>query len=159
MASNIATLIFLVLTIILLSVSGGYATNAAVRVTKIPAYKQNKKLDRAHRLLSGAAVATWIGVALIIFLFILYLIFGVESEAYTGGTVYNLLLLITIGLVILVGILSAIAANDIRTSKINDNKNSFRQSVIAASLNLGVLGLIIIIFIVRSLIKKKNSDQ
>lgn len=156
MGGTISTIIFLVGAVILLSLSGGFATNAAVRITKIKNYKKNIKLKRAHDLLSWASVATWVGVAIIITLIVLYLIFGLETAEYTSGFVFKGLVFISIGLVLLVGILSAIAANDIRTSGEKDNDGSFKHAVIAASLSIGTIGLFLIIFMINAFAKNKN---
>lgn len=54
----VVNILLLVTTIVLMAVSGGYATSAAKDVTDIPKYTANTDLKNAHRYLSIAAVIT-----------------------------------------------------------------------------------------------------
>jgi hypothetical protein len=145
-----------------LAVSGGFATDAAVKTTKITGYSKNQKLRSAHARLSWAAVITWITVALIVVLAILFVIF-VEFETagiFTNIVVY-VLLFMALGATIFVGVLSAIAAADINSSGAKDRKNANRQAVIAAILAIvgfvGLVGILIYRFFGGS--KKKDDNN
>lgn len=154
MGSTIITVILLIASIILLAIAGGFATNAAVRLTddSVTGYKKNPGLQAAHSLLSWAAVATWIGVVLIIGLLIFYL---VEGGGFGGKFIANLFLFFTIALIVLVGILSAIAAARINSSGATDSNGAYRQAIIAAVLALGVVFLFILVFIIAKVSKSR----
>ena len=172
----------LAITIILLFIAGaayatagGFATNSAIRTTKISGYKQNPKLTSAHKWLSIAAGVTWGSIALIILGIIMLIFFGPEvieaseaSEAVAGksttkaGTyvLYGLLFLIMVG-VITVGILSAIAARDINSAGVQDDDRAARQATIAAVIAIPVFVLVLIVLIVQFTYKpkKKQTEQ
>lgn len=153
----VVNVIFIIGAIALLAVSGGYSTDAARRVTDITGWSDNPELKSAHSLLSGAAVATWIGLALIIVLLILYFIYFFETIEITGGFVTYLFLFVLLALVILIGVLSAIAANKINSANVSDNKGSYKQAIIAASLALGVMGIVIILMILKFYLQHHKS--
>ena len=145
-------ILFFGISFITLAISGGFATNAAVKLTSIPNYSSNPDLTTAHKYLSIAAVVTWITVAAILVLGILYLIYG---DVETGGVFTNLviygLLFLSLAATITVGILSAIAADKISKSKVTNDNNARRQAIIAAVLALvaGVgllIGLLVMLF-------------
>ncbi len=145
---SFVNLIFFSISFITLAVSGGYATNAAVRITGIPAWDSNDKLKSAHRKLTIAAIVTWITVAAILILGILYLIFGTETIGIFGDIIIYLFLFATLAATAVIGALSAIAAAEIAQSKVSDDNESRRQAIIAAVLALvGFVGLVIILFI------------
>ena len=168
------TVVLLVIAGIAYAISGGFATNAAVRITKIPGYKQNPKLTNAHKWLSIAAAVTWISIALIVLGIILMIFFAPEvaeastAEQAAGGSstsfgtyiLYGLLFLI-MGGVITVGILSAIAARDINSAKIQNDDNAARQATIAAVIAIPVFVIILIVLIATLTYKpkKKQTEQ
>ena len=168
------TIVFLLIAGLAYAVSGGYATNSAIRVTKIPNYKNNPKLTAAHKWLSIAAVITWVSIALIVVGIVLAIIFApeifevVEDTSVIGGqnvgtslgkyVLYGLLFLIMFG-VILVGILSAIAASDINGAKLQNDDGAARQATIAASIAIPVFVLILIIIIVLFTYKPKKKES
>lgn len=149
--------IVLVATTILLGISGGFSTNAAVRITGIKGYKNDPQLEAAHRLLSGSAVATWIGIPLMIVVIILFATV-LEGTGIAKYIAYGLLF-ITLILVVLVGILSAMGANDINRSDVNDNNGSFTSAVVAASLALGVIGIVLIVIITKTVLDSRKSKE
>lgn len=152
----IINIVLLLGAIVLLGISGGYSTDAAKKVTDITGWDSYPDLRSAHTLLSWSAVVTWIGLGLIILLSILYIIYGLESVEITGNIVTYLLLFGVLGLVILVGILSAVAADKISKANVSDDKGSYRQAIIAASLSLGTLGVIILLAVIKFVVKKKS---
>ena len=169
------TVIFLVISGLAYSISAGFATNSAIRVTKIPGYKNNPKLTTAHKYLTIAAVVAWLSITFIVIGIVLTLIFSpeifaasVEVDAVAPQAtsslgkyaLYGLLFLIMAG-VITVGILSAIAAADINNAKVQDDDKAARQATIVAAIAIPVfvLILIIVIAIFTYKPKKKTSDK
>lgn len=71
----IISIIISIVALIILAISGGYATSAAASVTFIDGYDNNEKLKSAHTKLTWAAVITWIVVTLILILSIVFFIF------------------------------------------------------------------------------------
>lgn len=142
-----------------LSIAGYYATDAAVKVTKIPNYKDNQKLKSAHSYLSWAAVVTWITVALLLIAGILYLFFAWETAEETGGYVIDFFLGISLLAVITVGILSAVGAADVNDSGVSDKKNANRQAVIAAILAIVGFVLIVGLLLYKLLYNPKKNKQ
>ena len=146
-------IIFFGIAFVTLAIAGGFATSATTRVTQIPAWSKNDDLALAHKYLTIAAVITWISIAIMIVLIILFLIFGLETAAIPGVlTILTYLFLFgTLVLIGAVGILSAIAAAKIGDAKVPDDKGSRKQAIIAAVLALvaGVgllIGLLVMLF-------------
>lgn len=161
----VVNLIFLVISFIILAIAGGFATNSAVRITQIPAWDQNDKLKQARHYLTIAAVVTWITIAAILVIIVLYLMFGLETTELPGvvtGITY-ILLFGSLGATIAVGILSAIASQRINEAKVPNDNNARRQSIIATVLAIvgfvGILiGLILKLF-KKSPDKSKTAEQ
>jgi len=161
-------ILFLGIAFIALAVSGGYATSAATKVGNIPNYSSNPDLDSAHRYLSIAAVVTWITVAAILVLGIVYLIFGSEEAtvageatgfSFTNLVIYGLLFLALVATIV-VGILSAIAAQKIANSKVSNDNGSRHQAIVAAILALVAgAGLLIGLIVMFVRPKKKKEDK
>ena len=149
-------LILLVVAFVVLAISGGFATNGAVRITGIKAWDSNTKLKNAHHKLTIAAVVAWITVAAILILGILYLIFGSETIGIFGSLIIYIFLIATLVATGTVGILSAIAAEDIQKANVKDDNESRRQAIIAASLALVGFVSLIIVFIIRLFDKPKK---
>jgi len=147
----VVNIILFGLSFITLAISGGFSTNAAVRITKIPNYKDNKKLESAHRNLSIAAVITWITVAALVIGIILFLIFGSEETAAAeeetgisfGSIIVYFLLGVSLFATIFVGILSAIAAGEINDSGVPNKDLANRQAIIGAV--LAIVGAVLIL--------------
>ena len=152
----------LVLAFIVLAISAGFAANSAVRVAGLSEFNANEKLKNAHTNLTWASVIGFITVALLIVGGILYLIFTpetIEISAATGTSlgnlaVYGLLFLALVG-IILVGVYSAIAANDIHQSGVADNKLSYRNSIISASLAIIAFVLLLTALLIKFFYKPK----
>ncbi len=148
----IINIIFFGISFITLAVAGGFATNSAVRFKGIPNWESNDDLKTAHKYLTIAAVVTWITVAVILLLGILYVVFvGSETMGTGMGIVIYGLMFLALGATIAVGILSAIAAQKISDSKVTKDNNARRQAIIAAVLALVsaaglIIGLIVMFF-------------
>lgn len=165
-------IILLGIAFIAFAISGGFSTNAAVRVKSVPEYNTNKKLQDAHKWLTISAIITWISVALLLGGIIAAAFFapeefaattavGTEATSSVGKYVLYFLLFFVLGGVIAVGILSAIAANDIGSAKVANDNLSRRQAIIAASIAIGVFVLVLIaliVFLTRKPTKKTSSS-
>ena len=140
--------IFFGISFVVLAISGGFSTNSAVRITGIPSWDDNPKLKSAHSKLSIAAIITWITVAVILILGILYIIFGSETIGIFGNIIIYLFLLLTLAATAAVGALSAIGASDIQQSKVTNDNGARKQAIIASVLAIvGFVGLVIILII------------
>lgn len=141
MGINVINIFLFGLSFIILAISAGFATNAAVRLGG----KTDPDLQTAHRYVTWAAILSWISVALIIGGIIAYVIFGSETVEVTGNWVVYGLLFFTLLLILTVGILSAIAAYNINKTSA-DNSGSYRQSIIAAV--LAIIGFVLVLGII-----------
>ena len=162
-------LILIGISFIALAIAGGFATDAARRVGNLSQEGTNDKLKSSHKYLTIASVLCWILVALLLVGFFFAIFFAPEAAAATeegeltapketssfGNIISYLLLFIILAGVIAVGILSAIAAYDIRTSGVSDNNLSYNHAVIAASIAIGVFVLVLIALIVKFTYKPK----
>ncbi len=157
----IINIIFFGISFVTLAISGGFATNASVRITGIANWDSNDDLKTAHRYLTIAAIVTWVTVAVILLLGILYVVFvGSETMGTGMGIVIYGLLFLSLGATIVVGILSAIAADKIGKSKVTNDNNSRRQAIIAAVLALvSATGLIIGLIVMFFKPKKKEENE
>lgn len=152
MGLNVVNILLFGISFIILAIAAGFATNAAVRLGSGNA---DPELASAHKYLTIVAVISWISVALIIGGIIVYIIFGFETVEVTGKWIIYLLLFFTLGLVLAVGILSAIAAYKIGASKA-DNKGAYRQAIIATVLAIIGFVLVAIILGIRLFYKPKK---
>ena len=71
-------IVFFLILVILLAISAGFGTNAAVRITASTNYKTNADLLKAHSKLTWMSVIAWIGVAVIVTAIILIFVFDLE---------------------------------------------------------------------------------
>jgi hypothetical protein len=146
--------IFLVIAFIVLAVASGFSSNSAVRVAGLPEYSSNTNLQSAHHWLTLASIVGWITVFFLLVAFFLAIFFSpeeVEVGAATGVStssyILDILLFLTLVAVLAVGILAAIAANDINKSNVQNNNLSYRNSIVAA-----VLAIVVGVFIIGALI-------
>jgi NADH:ubiquinone oxidoreductase subunit 5 (subunit L)/multisubunit Na+/H+ antiporter MnhA subunit len=146
--------IFLIIAFIVLSISSGFVTNAAIRVAGLPDYGINNFLKSAHRYFTIAAVVGWLTVFFLLVATGLAIFFApeeAEASAVTDASpshyIVDILLVLTLLATGVVGILAAIGANEIHKSGVVDNKLSYRNSIIAA-----VLAIVVAVFIIAALI-------
>ena len=125
-------------TFILLIVAAGFATDGARRIES----ENDSDLESAHKWLTWTAVISWISVALIILGGILYAYWGLGNIVKTGNWVIYIMLFLSMVLVILIGIFSAIAASKMNNTEA-DNKGAYHQAIVAAV--LGIVGFILIL--------------
>lgn len=157
--------VLLGISFVALAIAGGFSTNSSIRTTQIPGYKQNEKLINAHKYLSIAAAVCWVTVALLIFGIIAMIFFSAElaeisvtTGSSTGKYILYGLLFLSLGATIAIGILTAIAANDIGQSKVTNDNLSRRQAIIGASIAIGVFVLLVIALIVLFTYKPKAKE-
>jgi hypothetical protein len=137
MGLNIVNIFLFGLSFIILAIAAGYATNAAVRLGG----KSDPELSSAHRYLTIVAILSWLSVALMLVGIFLFIFFDLETVSITRNFFVYGLLFLTLGLVLTVGILSAIAAYKIGKSQA-DNSGAYRQAIIAAI--LGIVGFVLV---------------
>ena len=146
--------IFLVVSFIVLAISSGFIVNAAIRVAGLPEYSTNNSLKNAHRYLVIASVVGWLTVFFLLVATGLAIFFApeeTEAGAVTGVStshyIVDILLVITLLATGAVGVLAAIAANDIHKSNVSNNNLSYRNAIISA-----VLAIVVAVFIIAALI-------
>ena len=121
----------------------GFLSNSSSKIGDIPGYENNQKLTSARSLVIWMAVAGWITAVAMLVGVGLYMWFALETAEVTAGYfVYGLLFLSLLGCGA-TGVIAAIVASDISQSGVKDNKNSYRQAVIAAI--LGILGFVFLV--------------
>lgn len=142
-------IVLFVIIIILLLISGVFATKSAIAVKDINNYDTDSELQKAHRYLTGAAIACWLGVFIIIVIIGIY-IFFVGETVFETGTFFTVgLLIFTIFLTVLVGALSIIAARAIDQSSNykSSNSSAHKDAIIASVVSIGGIGFIFITMI------------
>lgn len=154
--SLVIAAIFLSVALITLGICGGFIANSAARIADIPNYEQNSHLTNARSQSIWASIIAWITVALILIVAIIYIIYSGKDMGKINDIVTYVLFFITLVSVIIVGILSAMAASNIHSSGVTDNNLSYRQAVIAAVLGIIVFVLLLIAFVIRVTYKVKK---
>jgi len=160
--SLILDISLLVVGAIALGVAAGYVASAAARVTQVDDWKKDDDLSSAHTYLSWSATFGWIGLAGLITLIVLYVIFGSESIEFTIGLVSKGLLFLAIGILILTGSFAAVGASYIdRSPKSDDAKKNgaYRQAIIAAVLAIVGGAAIIGLFLYLMFHKPKSKED
>ena len=125
--------------------SGVFSVRAAVKVTDISDWETDNDLESGHSWLTRASVIAWISVVLVVISIIIYLIFGLETAAFTSGLISKGLLFIILAIMIVTGSFSAVGASFIRKStKYGDStsKSAFDLALTSSILALG--GVLII---------------
>lgn len=156
--------IFIVI-FILLIVTGVYAVKAAIAINKNPAVDNDPDLKKAHTHLKNASIVCWIGVFLLVVMIGLYLYFGLETARSTAGTIATILMVTVIILLVSVGILSAIGAAALKSSKAYSDQGSdadgHKWATTAAILGILLVGLsivgAIIYFVTKSRAKARHN--
>lgn len=154
MQSWVLILVLVVVGIIMI-VSLVYASEGSTALSSVKGYSKNPNTNRAHQYLVWISVIGWLLIVGIIIALICLFIFGIEIVAGFGHWIVIGLLFLTAGLTLTIGIMSAIAAYNIRNSSLyttnNDNtgkkppiQTAYHDTVISASAALGSLGLMII---------------
>jgi hypothetical protein len=171
----IEDLVIFLIAIALVALTASYAATAAAHITNIPDWASNPKLASAHKYLSWAASVGWIFIGLVIAVIVLLIIlaitgifdFGLSDiiEASILPTILSLINFLMVGVLLTIGILSAIGTYDIDQSGVSSPELTLARSkaLIATLVSLGVLGLLLIYYVVSSIIKsrqkKKRAEQ
>jgi len=151
--------IFLVI-IFLAAFAAVYALLARTSIQKNPLFNNDTKLQKSSEYLLIAGVVGWATIGIIIILIILYLVFGFETIMFTGSWVVFLLAFVSIFLALAVGILSALAASDMKSSpNFTDKGNdytAYREAIISSIAGIAGVGLIVIAFIAYYIVRLNN---
>lgn len=137
----LASVFFLLFAVALLVAVGVYNIKAAQGAASLGA--QDAAAATAHKFATWGAVAAILGATLIIVLAVLYMIFGSESAEVTLPTVTLVLLIITLLLIFLSGVLSAVAASHLSTStggSATTRHEAYSDAIIAAV--IGIVGFV-----------------
>lgn len=136
---NIILFILLFLLLITTAVFSSIAASDVSRVT-------TSQIHTAFIHLVWASVISWISVALVALAVVLYFVYGGETISFTGNAVLLTLLGFIVIMLIITGILDAIAASNLHGQP--NVGAAYRNAIIAAVTSLGGVGLIIIMLIV-----------
>lgn len=149
--------------------AGFYITQATIQMR--PYRHSDPAMDRAHTLAFWAGFSTWMLVGIFSILIVLGLVFGMEFLAAAdaeGGGVTSILgiifLFISMFVLGLVGVLSAMAAVNLRNSPSYKSSNpklaeAHRDCVIAAVLALSAIGLVFVLFIILIVMKVRSKKK
>ena len=151
--------VLLAVAFITFAISAGFLTSATRKITNIPEYGSNKELASAHKFGTIGAVVGWITIAIMVIGFILLLIFGGEILIGFGTEILYFLLFISLVGVIVTGILAALTASDINKAKVSDNKGSYREAIISASIAIPVFVFLLIAIIAKLFYKPKKKIE
>lgn len=139
-----------------------FATSAAKNITDIKlqggkSWRNNKYLQSAHSMLTWLAVGGWIALALLITGIVVYFVEGGELGGI--GLLFKALLVAVTIMTFIIGVLGIISAEDIKKSTKDPNPpfnttgdnsayiKARHNSILAASLGIGVIGFIILLWI------------
>lgn len=156
------SVLILVIVTAALIVSLVYVTMAASKLTGVDGYKSNADLQSAHSYLTWTAVGMWILLALLIVGIGLLLFFGPEFAFAFHGLIINGLLVLMIAGALTVGILSIIAATKINASGLygeGNGKTAYTDTIIAASLTIGIVGILFILLIIYFIVNRNHQKQ
>ena len=147
-------IVLLIIAIVLLISSGVFSILAAIAIKKVRAPSPDTcnssfSLNRAHSYLTGASIASWIGIFVIIVLIGFYLAFGSESATLTASYASVGLLVLTLLIMATVGVLTALASTRIEClieGNITGTEvhKAYKDSNIAASVS--IVGFVLLLF-------------
>lgn len=163
--NRIVTILLLLVLVAILITALVFATSSAKSITNINpkaaknAWRSNSNLKDAHSMLTWLAVGGWITVVLIGFGLVVFLFTG-GKEKIAGHTnpIFILLLVTVTGMILVIGVLSILASENLKKATSNatapvaaDAPNyvkARKDAVLAASLAIGSLGLIVLLWII-----------
>ena len=153
----------------LLSLSGAgligasiYAVRGASAITRVPNYKSDDFLSRAHRNLEIAAIVGWITVVILVIIIVLYVLFGLETAAFTGGFFIKIILFLAIVAAFAVGLLAAYALSDMgKSPNLAEAKKegAHNDAIITSILGFSATGIILIVFIIKFFQRQKVKKE
>lgn len=145
----ITNLILAILSIAAIATSGVFTIISAMKIKDAHNYSSDDDYQDAHKYLSWASIVTWISLATLLALIVIYFIFFSATAEITGKWFVMLIILILVILLGFSGVLSSMAAQKIKASKNygdDDSEKSFKDSIISAALSLGTI-VILILFV------------
>ena len=171
----IEDLVIFLIAIVLVALTASYSAAAAAHITDIKDWASNPKLASAHKYLAWAASVGWIFIGLVIAVIVLLIIlaitgifdFGLSDiiEVNILPSILSIINFLMVGVLLTVGILSAIGTYDIDQSGVSSPEvTTARSKALTSTLvSLGVLGIVLVYYIGSSLIKryqkKKRAEQ
>ncbi len=160
MGLNIFNIFLLFLSFSFFVVASGFITDASRRIGNLPEKETNEDLQRAYKYSIWAAIIGWISVALLLVAGIVIFIYSAElyEAGFANYLVTGLLFFTLLGSGA-VGILSALTANYINKSKVDNNNNSYRQAIIAAIISIVAFVGILIAFFIKIFYKPKPKES
>lgn len=156
--SPISSILFLVVALALLITVGVYSIKGAMAVA---ALQNATNVGSAHGYLTGSAVASILGAGLIITVIILFFVFTEGMGEMAFPMVFTILLLITLGLVFLSGVLSAIAATRLAFGSATNTevKNTAYLDAIISSV-IGIVGFVgIMAFLIIMKVRAHKAEE
>ena len=157
MGLNIFNIFLLGISFTAFVISAGFITDSSRRIGNLPEKSGNADLESAHKYSIWAAVIAWVSVAMLLVAGVLILIYG--EELLFGGFADWLVmgfLFSTLAGSAIVGVLSAITANDIGKSGVENNNDSRKQAIIAAVIAIIAFVGILIAFFIKMFYKPKS---
>lgn len=156
---TLATTAMLVVAIVILITALVYANKASIALRNVSGYDKDPGTSSAYTYLVWAGVVGWLSVIFIVGA-ILFSIFS--GDVLVTGVSWALVLAIVV--MIVVGILSAIAANKIGGSSIYSKtgvSTVYEDAIIAASATLGALIFVIIAYVIskRKKIRRRVTEH
>lgn len=150
------TIIVLAIVTVSLLFSLFFVTKAA---SDIGIKTQDSRLKEAHKYLTWTSVLSWIMIAVLVVMVIIFVVFGEELVLFIGGWVINGLLFIVIVMVLGIGVMSAIASDNIRKSQTYKDGNagsSFTDATMGAVIALSTVGILFLLVGFEYIRKKKK---
>lgn len=164
----IVDLVVFIIAIVLVAVVASYAAAAAASITQISNWSSNPKLASAHKYLSWAASIGWIFIGLVILLIVLLVIFAITgifdfglSDIYLINSLPGIITttnFFTAGVLLTIGILSAIGTSDIDRSGATAT-TAKNKALTATLISLCTLGLVLIFYFIDFIINKQRKKN
>ena len=153
-------IIILVVALILLAIAGGFAAKAASDIKRVTGYANDSRLTSARTFLIWAAVVAFIAVFLILVMVVLYFIYGNRADLRTQKFTLIALMIFTFVMIMISGVLAAIAATRMRGSGLYRGSSAasaaYNWAVAAAVLLLVGVGLLFLIYMFVFFLRKPS---
>lgn len=180
-----STVLIIIIVAIAMIVALIFANKAAADITKIKpngkSYRSVPQLKTAHKMMTWLSVAVWITIALAITLGILYFIFfgeeaaviseieSTKSEKKSSGSAFiDITIFLLFGVTLTIGVLGILAAQNLSDAQNNPANNipdddtykkAYHDTIIAASIGVGVVGIIILVYILHAITKRRKKEE
>lgn len=177
------TIIILLVIVAAMITSLVFANKGAADITKIKingksSWKNSEELKSAHRLLTWLSVAGWITIALVIVGIIMFFVFGGEAvegaeeakeveqpvgKKKKGSFITDVVMFLAAAATLTIGIMGVLAARNINAAQADTANGispddpawntAYEDTIICASIGIGTVGIIVILFIIRACAK------